>query len=115
MNNEQPVSGRSSYDPALGREVEYRGGSSWKILIAIAAIIAVILTALWFGSETSTGPAPEEPAAIAPSDPSATPGTDPIAPADPAAPAPDAAPPVTDPAQPAPSDTGSAPAPVTNQ
>lgn len=115
MNNQQPMSGRSSHDPAMAREVQDREGSTWKILAAVAAILAVILAALWFGSGSDTSQTSEQPAAIAPADPSAAPGTDPVAPADPAAPAPDATAPATDPAQPAPSDTGSTPAPVTSQ
>lgn len=110
MSNDQQMTGRSSYDTARAREERYREGSSWKIIAALAAVIAVIGVILWFGAGTDTGQVPGQPPALAPAESSAPPGLDPTAPA------PDAAAPATDPAQPAPSDTDIAPAaPVTNQ
>lgn len=121
MANHDHTTGRSSYDPAMAPDLRPETGNTWKILLAVAALLVIIGAVMWSGGANNTSVAPETqtPPAAAPVDP-ALPAPDAAAPpADPAAPAPDASAPdasapVTDPTAepgaPAPAPAQTAPA-----
>jgi hypothetical protein len=119
MRNEQNVTGRPAYDSSVGGGEQYRSGGSGKILIAVAAFIALFGVILWLGAGTdgtSTGPGMTDPSVGARADPaanSAAPAAAPAAPAtEPASPIVDPAAPSADTVPPAPDGTTTTPAPV---
>jgi hypothetical protein len=119
MHNEQNLTSRPAYESSPGGDERTRSGGSGKILIAVAALVALFGVILWLGSGdngTTTAPGIMPPAVGTSADPSAAP----VAPViDPAAPATEPTSPIVDPAAPnaeadpsAPNGTTPAPAPV---
>lgn len=73
MSTNEHMTGRPSSDPALrGQDVRpVKGESSLKILLAIGAVVAILVIALWFGGNggTSMVSTPAAPAVTAPASP----------------------------------------------